>query len=90
MNTQTQVIDTNLQMKISSLQNAILSAHPTMPILLREIHTILKNDPSNVTLLSEEDIAILVSGLKQQTKTEITQASMKKKTSLKNVGLADL
>ena len=90
MNTQTQVIDTNLQMKISSLQNAILSAHPTMPILLREIHTILKNDPSNVTLLSEEDIAILVSGLKQQTKTEITQAAMKKKTSLKNVGLADL
>lgn len=90
MNTQTQVIDTNLQMKISSLQNAILSAHPTMPILLREIHTILKNDPSNVTLLSEEDIAILVSGLKQQTKTEITQSSMKKKTSLKNVGLADL
>lgn len=90
MNTQTQVIDTNLQMKISSLQNAILSAHPTLPILLREIHTILKNDPSNVTLLSEEDIAILVSGLKQQTKTEITQAAMKKKTSLKNVGLADL
>ena len=90
MSTQTQVIDTNLQMKISSLQNAILSAHPTMPILLREIHTILKNDPSNVTLLSEEDIAILVSGLKQQTKTEITQAAMKKKTSLKNVSLGDL
>ena len=86
-----QVIDTNLQMKISSLQNAILSAHPTMPILLKEIHTILKNDPSNVTLLSEEDIAILVSGLKQQTKTEITASTMKKKSAaLKNVSLADL
>ena len=86
----TEQIDTSLQMKIASLQNAIHTAHPTMPILLKEIHTILKNDPSNVTLLSEEDISIIVSGLKQQTRTEITQATMKKKTSLKNVGLADL
>ena len=83
-------INPELQMKISALENAIHTAHPTMPILLKEIHTILKNDPSNVTLLSEEDISIIVSGLKQQTKTEITQATMKKKTSLKNVGLADL
>lgn len=84
------VIDTALQIKINSLQEAIQTAHPTMPILLKEIHTILKNDPAVVTILSEEDIAIIVSGLKQQTKTEITQSSLKKKTSLKNVGLADL
>ena len=89
-NTNTQAIDINLQMKISSLQDAILAAHPTMPILLREIHTILKNDPVVVTLLSEEDIAIIVSGLKQQTKTEITQSALKKKSSLKNTSLADL
>ena len=83
-------LNQDLQMKIASLQNAILTAHPTMPILLKEIHTILKNDPSNVTLLSEDDISVIVSGLKLQTKTEIAAATMKKKTSLKNVGLADL
>lgn len=85
------VIDSELQMKIASLQEAIHAAHPTMPILLKEIHTILKNDPSNVTLLSEEDISIIVNGLKIQTKTEITAATLKKKpAALKNVSLADL
>lgn len=84
------VIDTDLQMKIASLQESILTVHPRMPILLKEIHTILKNDPAVVTLLSEEDISILVSGLKRQTQVEITQSTLKKKTSLKNVGLADL
>lgn len=88
MNTQT--IDTDLQMKISSLQEAILSTHPRLPILLKEIHTILKNDPAVVTLLSEEEISAIVNGLKQQTKTEITQTAIKKKTSLKGVSLADL
>lgn len=83
-------ISTELQMKISSLQDAILTVHPTLPIMLKEIHTILKNDPAIVTVLSEEDISVIVNGLKQQTKTEITQATLKKKTSLKSVSLADL
>ncbi len=84
------MIDTNLQMKIASLQDAILKAHPTMPILLKEIHTILKNDPAIVTVLSESDISTIVNGLKLQTKTSITEAAMKKKTALKNVSLGDL
>jgi len=83
-------ISTDLQMKIATLQNAILSTHPTMPILLKEIHTILKNDPSNVTLLGEDEIAIIVSGLKLQTKTAITESVSKKKVSLKGVSIADL
>lgn len=83
-------IPQELQFKISELQNAILTMHPTLPILLRDINRILKEDPAVVTILSEEDIATVVNGLKIQTKTEITQAAMKKKTSLKNVGLADL
>jgi hypothetical protein len=83
-------ISTELQMKISSLQQAILETHPKLPILLKEIHTMLKNDPAIVTVLSEEDISVIVNGLKQQTKTEITQSSLKKKTSLKGVSLADL
>ena len=67
-----------IKMKISELESALLQAHPRMPILLREIHTILKSDPANVTALSEEDISILVSGLKKQTATEISASTLKK------------
>lgn len=79
-----------IKIKIAELQELILSAHPRLPLLLQEIHKVLKNDPENVTLLSEEDIGIIVSGLMRQTSTEITTAAMKKKTSLKNTTLADL
>jgi hypothetical protein len=80
----------SIAMKIAELQEVILGAHPRMPMLLREIHGILKADPDCVTLLSEEDIGTIVSGLKKQTMTEITAATLKKKTSLKNTSLADL
>lgn len=74
-------MDSNeLKMKIAELQSMILGAHPRMPLLLKDIHSILKNDPDNVTLLSEEDIGIIVSGLKKQTATEITTATLKKST----------
>jgi len=79
-----------IQMKIAELQDCILKAHPRMPMLLREIHTVLKNDPDNVALLSEEDIGILVQGLMKQTDTEIATNTLKKKVKLKDVGLMDL
>jgi ribosomal protein L6P/L9E len=76
-------------MKIAELQEQIHTAHPRMPMLLKDIHAILKADPDNVTLLSEEDIGIIVSGLKKQTATEIA-ASITKKKSLKSVTAMDL
>lgn len=79
-----------LTMKIAELQDCIISAHPRMPLLLKDIHTALKTDPENVTLLTEEQIEIIVSGLEKQTQTEITAATLKKKVSLKNTSLADL
>jgi hypothetical protein len=80
-----------LKEKIAALQNAILTVHPTLPIILKEIHTLLKNDPANITLLDEDDISTIVSGLKKQTATEITQATLKKSTkSLSKVSLDDL
>lgn len=60
-----------LQEKVASVQAALLAAHPTLPILLAEIHKTLKNDPACVTLLTEDEIGILVSGLEAQTKVEI-------------------
>lgn len=87
----TQSIPLELQMKISSLQSAILESHPTMPLLLRDIHKILKEDPAVVTILSEEEICAIVTGLKKQTATEITQATLKKSTkSLSKTSADDL
>lgn len=80
--------------KIAELQESILKSHPQMPILLREIHFTLKNDPAVVTLLSEEEIATIVNGLQRQTNTYIANAMISakgaKKSALKNTSAADL
>lgn len=75
--------------KIQELDAVIKAAHPRMPLLLREIHTILAKDATVVSLLTEEEISVLVSGLEKQTKVEITTALVKKKTP-KNVSVLDL
>lgn len=80
-----------LQMKLAELSESILAAHPRLPVLLRDIHTQLLKDPDQVTLLSEEDIRLIVTGLKQQTKTEIATSALKSKTkSAKKITLEDL
>ena len=67
--------------KILSLQTAMLDRHPRMPTLLQEIHAALKAQPENVTLLPEEEIAILVKGLQHQTGTFLAETAVKKKSS---------
>lgn len=67
-----------IKMKIAELSEMILAAHPRMPLLLKDIHGLLKSDPDNVTLLSEEEIGIIVSGLKRQTSTELASTVLKK------------
>lgn len=83
-----QTIPFDLQEKIASLQDAILNAHPKMPTLLHEIHKTLRAQPENVTLLSEEDIHILVSGLEHQTKTFL--ATSVSKTAKKPTAVASI
>ena len=65
--------------KLARLEEALLAKTPGMPTLLRDIHTHLKRDPDVVTLLSEEECAILVQGLKKQTATEIATSAIKSK-----------
>lgn len=79
-----------IKQNITELEQLILTAHPKLPILLREIHKILLADIDNITLLTDADIGILVSGLKKQTATEITAKLMTKKVSLKNTSIDDL
>lgn len=81
-----------VQEQIENLKAALLAAHPTMPILLREIHKTLKADPEVVTLLTEEEIGVIVNGLSSQTQTTIATslASGKKGKSIKSIGISDL
>lgn len=66
-----------LREKVLQLQSAILERHPRMPVLLREIHTALRAQPENVTLSSEEEINIIVEGLKIQTGVEFAASAIK-------------
>jgi hypothetical protein len=79
---QTQFNLAEVQETISELQSALLSAHPEMPIILRKIHTKLKADPAIVTLLTEDEIAQVINGLKVQTNVSLTspKAAAKPKT----------
>ena len=66
-----------LSEKVSSLSEAILGRHPTMPTLLREIHTTLRSYPEQVTLLSESEIQVIVSGLSVQTNVAFAASASK-------------
>lgn len=80
-----------VQEQILQLQAALISANPGMPMMLRTIHTALKKDTDIVTLLSPEEIGILVSGLMKQTNTVIAASAAKKTTkSLSKISLGDL
>ena len=77
--------------KVLALNNALESQHPSMPSLLQEIWKNLKANPDCVTLLTEEEIGVIVNGLKRQTATEIATVALKSKTkSLKSLSVSDL
>lgn len=83
MNAPTQGFE--LQEKVAALSQAILARHPQMPQLLREIYQNLRQQPENVTLLKEDEIAIIVSGLKIQTQTEFASAVVKSPSATKSL-----
>lgn len=66
-----------LKEKVSALSEAILSKHPTMKSLLREIHTTVSKYPEQITLLSEDDISQIVKGLMVTTGIEFAEKAMK-------------
>lgn len=66
-----------LKEKVASLEAALLSAHPSMGTLLRDIHQALRKQPENVTLMSEEEIATIVRGLERQTQTYLADTTTK-------------
>jgi len=83
-------ISEQISEKVLSLEQALLSQHPQMPALLREIWQTLKANPDCVTLMEEEQIGVIVNGLKRQTATEIATVALKSKKSVKSIGISDL
>lgn len=85
-----------LKEKLASLEAAILEKHPRMPTLLHEIHTALRAQPENAILLTEEEEAVILSGLQIQTGVSLAIASTKTKSSpsatarLKNISEDDI
>jgi hypothetical protein len=69
-----------LKIKIASLKEKLLEKHPLMPNLLKDIHQTLRQYPENVSTLSEEEIQVIVNGLKVQTQTEFATSTTTKKS----------
>lgn len=67
----------HIQSRIVLLKEALETENPQLPILLREVHATLKQQPENVTLLSEDEIAIIVAGLSKHTKTHLAGSVLK-------------
>lgn len=81
-----------LSEKIAELDARLKSMNPNMAMLLKEIHTNIRNDPALATTCSEDEIAIVVAGLKRHTNIEIATAvsSKGKGKSIKNISVMDL
>lgn len=64
--------------KLRELEQALISLHPSMPILLQKIHKQLKADPAIVTIMNEDDIAIIFRALESHTNTKLMEVNIKK------------
>ena len=78
--------------KLANMEEALEGNLPGIATMLRTIHSQLKKDEEIVTLLTEEEVCMLVRGLKKQTLTEITTAAINapRKKALKATTLDDL
>ena len=81
-----------IALKIQELYVSVQQTLPNMPTLLRDIHSNLKTDPELVTLLTPDEVSIIVSGLSKQTQTTITTAILSggKGKSLKKISVDDI
>lgn len=59
--------------QLANVENALLTAHPRLPNLLQDIWYKLQSDNETVTLMTDEDVATLVRGLKYQTGVELVK-----------------
>lgn len=80
-----------LKEQIYTLKERLLTGNPDMPVLLQTIHKKLREDAELVTTLSEEEVGVIVAGLKRHQNVEISVVVSKAKgKSAKNLTLDDL
>jgi len=81
-----------ISLKIAELSASMISSLPSMPTLLRTIRANIKQDPELVTILSPEQVGIIVSGLMKQTQTTIATSVLSggKGKSMKKISLDDI
>lgn len=70
--------------KCAELEDALDKALPGFPHILKDIHETLRADPEVVTLLKEEEIAVIVKGLERHAHIIVTPAKVKKAASSKS------
>ena len=80
---------------ISQLEKALVEKMPEMPMMLRRIHTDLKQCPELLHLLDEEEVAKVVRALSIQTGVVIQAQTAKshaksENAKLKNLSLDDI
>lgn len=90
-----QDVYTRLDSTLLSLEQTLLAKDPMMPQHLRTIHSTIIAYPEAVHILKDEEIARIISGAEEMTKTKIVSDAAKKATttrskSLKNVSVSDL
>lgn len=73
---------------IAGLQEKLIASSPEIPLVLREIHTILSVDPEVVTLLAPEEVGVIVSGLKKHMNVTLVEKVMKSKSPKKGSALS--
>ena len=66
---------------ITELDGTIKANHPRMPGLLQDIWNTLEKYPECVTLLSEEEMEIVISGLEKVVDTDLAASTLKSATS---------
>lgn len=86
-------LNLDIKTKLDELEQMLIESHPAMPTLLRDIHKLLKAQPDIVTLMSEDEVAIVVRGLEKQTNSNLVASTLKptkaKKENLKNATMDD-
>ena len=66
--------------RIAELQGAIDGEVPNFKTILKDIHATLRADPDVVTILTPEEIAVIVGGLEKHADLEIAGDVVKKAT----------
>lgn len=77
-----------IAMEMAELEEALNKNVPGFNVILRDIHIKLREDPNTVTLLSEEEISLIVKGLERHANVTLTSKAAKPSAKAKKVPIS--